>query len=97
MPIPESMRRTNNYTIKSGRHLSFTELQIIGEEINFIADPSITARVVGDKEVEFEGENWRLSPLCKELYTRMGKCNRSGAYSGAEHWEYDGVKIADIL
>lgn len=97
LPIPESMRRTNNYTIKSGRHLSFTELQIIGEEINFIADPSITARVVGDKEVEFEGENWRLSPLCKELYTRMGKCNRSGAYSGAEHWEYDGVKIADIL
>ena len=50
------MRKTNNFKIKAGRHFSFHELQIIGEDINFIDDPTIIAHVVGDKEVVFEGK-----------------------------------------
>lgn len=62
-----------------------------------IADPSIVAHVVSDKEVEFEGKKWRLSPLTKEIQTRRGKLSPSGAYQGAQYWEYDGIKLADII
>ena len=49
------------------------------------------------REVEFEGKRWRLSPLTKELYTRKGTVNKSGSYQGAQHWAYDGIKLADIM
>lgn len=97
IPIPDSMRRTNNFISRNSNGLSFLELQLIGNDISFIADPSITAHVVGDKEVEFEGKRWRLSPLTRELYTRKGTVNKSGAYQGAQHWAYDGMKLADIM
>ena len=96
-PIPESMRLTNNFVPKEGRHLSFLELQLVGQDINFCADPSIKAKVVDDLNVEFEGKKWRLSPLTKELYTRMGTVNKSGSYQGAQHWEYDGMKLAEFM
>ncbi len=97
LPIPDKMRRTNNFKIKAGRHLSFQELQIIGEDINFIGDTSIVAHVVGDKVVEFEGKKWNLSPLTREIQTRRGTVNASGSYQGAQYWEYDGMKLADIM
>ena len=97
LSIPESMRITNNFTQKEGRGLSFQELQLIGLEIDFIDDPTIVARVVGDHEVEFEGKRWRLSPLTREIQTRRGKLNASGTYSGAQWWEFDGIRLADVL
>lgn len=96
LPIPDEMRKTNNF-ISTGNRLSFIDLQLIGYEINFIADKRITAKVVSDTEVEFEGKKWKLSPLTKELYTRMNKLTKSGAYRGASHWEYDGIKLEDII
>lgn len=96
LPIPDDMRKTNNF-ISTGNRLSFIDLQLIGDEINFIADKRITAKVVSDTEVEFEGKKWKLSPLTKELYTRMNKLTKSGAYRGASHWEYDGIKLEDII
>ena len=97
LPIPDKMRHTNNFKVKTGRHLSFQELQIIGEDIDFIYDPSIVAHVVGDKEVEFEGKKWKLSPLTREIQTRRGVLSASGSYQGAQYWEYDGMKLADIM
>lgn len=97
MPIPDSMRRTNNFIVKEGRRLSFQELQLIGLDIRFVEDSSIVAHVVGDKEVEFEGKKWRLSPLTREIQTRRGKVNPSGSYQGAVYWEYEGIKLADIM
>lgn len=95
--IPEDMRRTNNFKIKNGNALSFLNLQLIGEEIEFLKDPSIKALVVTDKEVKFEGKTWRLSPLTAEIYRRKGMLNPSGSYQGASHWSYDGIKLADIM
>lgn len=86
VPIPDDMRKTNNFVPKEGKHLSFLELQLIGSTIYFINDPSITAQVVSDVEVEFEGKKWRLSALTKELFTRKGTVNRSGRYSGPQFW-----------
>jgi len=97
MPIPEKMRRINNFKPKEGRALSFMELQLIGLDIQYIAEPDIVAHVVSDKEVEFEGKKWRLSPLTKEIETRRGKVRPSGSYNGAYHWEFDGIRLADIL
>lgn len=97
LPVPEAMKKTNNFISKEGKHLSFLELQLIGNDINFIADPSISAHVVSDNEVEFEGKKWRLSPLTRELYTRKGTVNKSGAYQGSQYWSYDGIKLADII
>ena len=97
LTIPDNMRRVNNFTAKEGRHLSFMELQLIGLEIAFADDPSIRVHVVGDKEVEFEGKKWKLSPLTKEIQERRGKANASGSYSGAQYWEFDGVRLSEIL
>lgn len=97
LTIPDDKRRTNNFMTKEGRHLSFEELQLIGLEINFIEDPTIVARIVSDAEVEFEGKKWRLSPLTREIQTRRGKLNASGSYSGAQWWEFDGIRLADVL
>lgn len=97
LPIPDSMRKSNNFSIKHAHSLSFLRLQIIGEEIQFIADPSITAKVVSDREVEFEGEKWKLSPLTREIQTRRGLVSASGSYQGAQYWKYKGMKLADIM
>ncbi len=105
LTIPDIMRLTNNFIAKEGRHLiakegrhlSFVELQLIGQTIDFINDPTITAKVVNDKEVDFEGKRWRLSPLTREIQIRKGLVNKSGTYSGPEWWEYDGIRISDIM
>ncbi len=97
LPIPEHKRKINNFKPKEGKGLSFQELQLIGLEIYFADEPSIKVRVVNDKEVEFEGKNWKLSPLTRELYTRRGTVNSSGAYQGARYWKYDDILLADIM
>lgn len=97
LSIPNKMRKINNFLQKEGNGLSFQELQLVGLDINFIEDPSIRAHVVGDKEVEFEGKRWRLSTLTREIEERRGKIRPSGSYQGAQHWEYDGIKLADIM
>ena len=97
LPIPDSMRKTNNFKPKEGRALSFMDLQLIGLDIQYCDDPTIVAHVVSNKEVEFEGKKWRLSPLTKEIETRKGKVRPSGSYNGAYHWEFDGIRLADIL
>ena len=97
LEIPDDMRITNNFAQKEGRGLSFQELQLIGLEINFIDDPDIVAKVVSDNEVEFEGKRWKLSPLTREIQTRRGKRNASGTYSGAYWWEFDGIRLSDVI
>lgn len=97
LPIPDERRRINNFTAKKSRGLSFNELQLIGYEINFIDDPSIKAKVIGDKKVEFEGRVWRLSPLTREIQERRGVITPSGSYQGSKYWEYDGVRLSDII
>lgn len=96
LPIPDEMRRGNNFNSKGHSSLSFKDLGLIGENINYIKDKSIVARVVGDKEVEFEGVRYRLSPLTREIEKRKGTLNPSGDYSGARWWEYEGMKLSDL-
>jgi hypothetical protein len=68
-----------------------------GEEIVFIADKDITAKVVGERDVEYGGQVFKLSPLTLKIYQQKGNSNKSGAYQGAAYWQYKGKKLKDLL
>lgn len=97
LPIPDKMRKTNNFSADGKRKLSFIELQLIGEYITFHGDDTIRAKVVSDKEVEYEGEKIRLSPLTAKIRKLKGTATPSAAYQGAANWEYDGMLLADLI
>ena len=95
-PIPGSMKRSNNFSIRENRRFSFSDVGLVGKEIHFADDVAIMATVVSDREVRFEGKLWKLSPLTRELYTRKGTVNASGAYQGALYWTYEGVRLTEL-
>lgn len=67
-----------------------------GDEINFVDNPAIVAKVAGEREVEYGGQVWKLSPLTYKIYEDLGKLNTSGAYQGANYWQYQGRKLISI-
>jgi hypothetical protein len=67
-----------------------------GEEIVFKDDEKIIAKVVGEREVEYSGQIWKLSPLAYKLYEQRGELNSSGAYAGADYFKYNGIKLRDL-
>ena len=100
LPIPDEMRTANNYNVRKqvkSKSLSFEEMGLIGEEITFVDDSDIVAKVVGDTEVEFEGKRMKLSPLTREIKIRQGRCNKSGAYQGAQYWKYEDTRLAELM
>ena len=100
LPVPDRMRTAGNYAAArrtSGAPFSFRAVGLIGKSVVFIKNPEYTAKVVGDREVEFEGRRTKLSPLTRELFERMGRANSSGAYQGAQYWSYGGVKLARLM
>ena len=97
LPIPDEMRHKNNFSATKKRKLSFIDLQLVGEDIRYVKDPTIKATVVTDREVSFEGKVWKLSPLTKEIETRRGTVTKSGAYQGAHFWEYQGIRLTDMM
>ena len=79
---------------EESKGFSFTKKGIPeGSTIVFAANPAYTATVIGNKEVEFEGSVYKLSPLARLLYERIGKVTKSGAYRGAEHFTYKGTVL----
>lgn len=67
-----------------------------GEEIVFIADKEITAKVISEREVEYGGQIWKLAPLTYKIYEQKGELNGSGAYQGAAYWQYKGKRLRDL-
>lgn len=67
-----------------------------GDAIRFVGDESITAIVSNERQVLFEEEQWFLSPLVKELYTRMRNVYPSGAYQGPAYFTFNGIKLVDL-
>lgn len=67
-----------------------------GEEVFFVADKDITAKVIGEREVEYGGQIWKLSPLTYKIYEQRGELNKSNAYQGAAYWQYKGKKLKDL-
>lgn len=97
LPVPENIFDLNAPKLRRMKHKSsFASAGVIGKLINYIEDKSIVARVIDDKNVEFEGKIWKLSPLTREIKKRKGECNESGAYQGTRFWEYNGKTIWDM-
>ncbi len=48
------------------------------------------------REVEYDGEVYKLSPLTREIFQKKGKCSASGAYQGAVYWMFNGKKLKDL-
>lgn len=82
---------------KPKEFFSFTIVNIpVGSEITFIEDRSIKALVNGTKTVAFENKTWTLSQLVRELKKRNNTNTASGAYQGANYFEFNGEKLIDI-
>lgn len=67
-----------------------------GDKIYFIKDKNIVAKVCGEREVEYQGQIWKLSPLTYRIFEKRGELNSSGAYQGASYFMYNGKKLKDI-
>jgi hypothetical protein len=67
-----------------------------GDKISFIKDKNIVATVCGEREVEYNGQVWKLSPLTHKIFEERGELNESGAYHGAAYFEYNGKKLKDL-
>lgn len=67
-----------------------------GAIISFIQDDSITATVAGEREVQYGDQLWKLSPLTYKIFDDKGQLNDSGAYQGANYWQFKNKKLKDI-
>lgn len=67
-----------------------------GDLVTFVKDKNITAKICGEREVEYEGQIWKLSPLTYKIFEQKGDLNTSGAYQGANYFEYKGKKLKDL-
>jgi len=65
-----------------------------GDEIVFIQDKSIIAKVCEEREVEYDGQVWKLSPLTNKIFEQQGRL--TGSYQGANYFEYRGKKLKDL-
>ena len=52
--------------------------------------------MVGEREVEYDEQIWKLSPLTYKIYEQKGKLTKSGAYQGAAYWQYKGERLRDL-
>lgn len=68
-----------------------------GDVLSFVGDESIKVIVLNKRQVLFESKEWFLSPLVKELYTRLRNEQVSGEYQGPAYFTFNGVKLTDIL
>ncbi len=100
--FPKQVNKEKEFTLvsqvrKKGALFSFYRKGIKNtENIVFFADKEITAKIVGEREVEYGGQVWKLAPLTRKIYELKGKSNSSGAYQGAAYWEYKGKKLKDL-
>ena len=82
---------------KQGARFSFYRKGLrVGDEVVFVDDESVVARVVGEREVEYANQVWKLSPLVRHLYEKRGELNTSGAYQGAYFFLYNGKRLRDL-
>jgi hypothetical protein len=82
---------------KQGERFSFYKKGLQNDDkITFIYDDTIVATVIGEREVEYGGQRYKLSPLVRKLMEQRGELNRSGAYQGAQYFSCNGKKLKDL-
>lgn len=100
LAVPSAFKYSSNWNQggDDGWHFDSRQVlnQLIGETIQFVSNQSITALVVGDSKVLFEGKEWSLSGLTKELKERDGTVSKSGKFQGAMYWSWDDTRLVDL-
>jgi hypothetical protein len=98
--IPDDLQDGNNWNQSSKSESKFDSKivlnQLLGETICYLKDPRITATVKSDSTVLYEGKEWKLSPLTKELRKRNGEDSDGTSYQGAYYWTHENIKLVDI-
>ncbi len=67
-----------------------------GDEIIFSDDKEITAKVCGEREVEYEGQIFKLARLTYKIYEQKGNLSESGSYRGSAYFEFNGTRLKDL-
>ena len=101
LAIPAGFKRASNWSQDERETGSFDQRSalnpLIGESIEYVSNPAITAEVISDSKVLFEGQEWALGPLTKHLKQRSGaKVSKTSNFHGASNWSWDGVKLVDL-
>lgn len=101
LEIPARFKRASNWSQNDRGSAQFdsrtTLNQLIGETIEFVSNPLITAHVISDSKVWFEGDEWALGPLTKVLKERSGATvSKTSNFHGASNWSWDGTKLVDL-
>lgn len=98
--LPIGLRKSNNWKQTKVVETQFNSHHVLaslaGETICYYKDPRISAVVIGESTVLFEGKEWKLSPLTRELRLRDGELNSSSAYQGAYYWTWDNIRLIDL-
>ena len=90
---PEEQKSLDKERVKRER-FKFSSVGIpVGAILTFARDENVTATVVNDRTVKFEGEDMSLSRAADIALRRMG-INWS-AVQGANHWNYEGEILVE--
>jgi uncharacterized protein with ParB-like and HNH nuclease domain len=97
--LPDNRKRASNWHQES-RNDAFDIRQImnqlIGQNIHFTSDHRIVATVLSDSLVSFEGKEWSISGLTKELKKREGDISPKSQFQGANYWMWGDTRLADL-
>lgn len=100
--FPKEMRREEEFAevsearTRNARFSFYRKGLKNGDEVVFIDDKDIVAKVIGEREVEYGGQVWKLSPLTYKIYEQKGELTPSGAYQGAAYFSFKGKKLKDL-
>ena len=98
--IPASRKHASNWAQESDKSSQFDIKdvlnQLIGETIYFAEDPRISAVVGKDSKVQFEGTEWKLSPLTTAIKQRLGKVSPNSQFNGASYWIWSDIRLVDL-
>jgi hypothetical protein len=87
----EDVQALRDANIRSGR-FRFSSASIpIGSTLNFVKDLSITAQVVDDTWVEFEGNQHSLTTAALEALRKCGY--EWSSVQGPEYWLFNGETV----
>ena len=100
LPLPAPRKLASNWAQESDKSSQYDirEVlnQLIGETIYFAEDPKISAVVVSDTKVQYEGTEWSLSPLTTDIKQRLGKVSPNSQFNGASYWIWSDSRLIDL-
>lgn len=91
----DSEEDRTNLEMKRRRSANFEAADIpVGSILQYTRNGEIEAKVVSERLVEYENEEYSLSALTAHLMKTLE--GKHGSYNGWEYWSYEGVKLATL-